>query len=91
MKAILIIALTISSGCNSFPTIQPLERSVLSLEYDKCRSHMYDPMTDRRIGQSYDEPIEACEKMVGFKPDEWAKLKIWFGRIKIWRKQSRRR
>ncbi len=90
MKSLLILLLMTFSACQSFPTIEPQERCVLVLEYDKCRCHTYDIMDDRRISDSYDETADYCERMVGFRPDAWQEIKIWLGEIKIWRESRNR-
>jgi len=91
MRIILILLLMTFSGCQSFPTIEPQERCVISLEFDKCRCHEYDLMEDRRVSESYDETVEYCERMVGFRPDSWEDIKIWLGEIKLWKDSKRRR
>lgn len=90
MKRILILLLIIFSGCQSFPTVDPQERCVAVISLNKCRCHDYDLMEDRRESDSYDRPLEYCEKLIGFRPDAWKEIKVWLGDIKIWRESRRR-
>lgn len=91
MKLILIAALMISlEGCN-FPELkEPLERCVLKLEYSRCRCHQYEISKDNigRVGDSIDHPIEYCSRLVGFRPDEWGTLRLWFEGIFLWLKDK---
>jgi hypothetical protein len=90
VRVILILLLTTFSACQNFPSVEPQERCVLSLEFNKCRCHLYDLMNDRRISDSYDEDATYCERLVGFRPEAWQNIKIWLGEIKIWRESRNR-
>lgn len=82
--------ITISS-CN-FPTIDPIERCVLSIDYQKCRCHLYEISIDNvgRVSDSVDYPLEYCENLIGFRPDNWEYVYLWIKEVWIWVKDNKR-
>lgn len=78
------------SGCRSFPTIDLQERCVNLPEFNKCRCHKYNLIDDERVSDSYDEPIEYCERLVGFPPESWEEIKVWLGEVKLWKSKKKK-
>lgn len=60
-----------------------VERCVINVELYKCRCHTYEINKDYvgRIGKSYDKPIEYCNTLVGFTPQNWTELRAYLGRV----------
>lgn len=82
LKASLILLLITLNSCG-IPKIRPIERCVISFDNNKCRCHEYT-ISDKTIGRtsdSYDKPIEYCDKGVVFIPKEWGALRSWFFEI----------
>ena len=91
MKKIGIMLLMIFLNSCGFPQIKPpLERCVVSFEYQKCRCHLYEISKNNigRISDSIDHPIEYCENLIGFRPDEWSRLAVWFHQVFAWLHQQ---
>lgn len=81
LNLILILVLIISTSCR-MPSTE-VERCVLSIEYYKCRCHKYEVTQEHigRVGDSYDKPYEYCDKLVGFRPSDWAVLRGWMNEV----------
>lgn len=88
MKANLMTLLILCSSLGScgFPRIDPIERCILKVEYNKCRCHTYEISDTNvgRIGPSVDHPIEYCDRGVVFRPNEWTSMRTWFEEIKLY-------
>lgn len=76
-----------SVGCDGFPKIDPVERCVISFDFQKCRCHMYkfdNPPGERRVSDSYDEPIAYCHNAVAFRTNPggaWSTIVSWMDEI----------
>lgn len=85
LKKILSLVLIIcSSGCAiKLPKLADQERCIVSFEFQMCRCHMYRISPERvgRVSQSYNRPVEYCEKLIGFRPDSWVDIPNWLQEV----------
>ncbi len=69
-------------GCAgfAFSKMEDHERCIWSLQYQKCRCHMYrvSPEKVGRVSDSWDAPPAKCDKLVGFAPNTWIEYVLWF-------------
>jgi hypothetical protein len=73
-----MMLLITSLSCTNLE-VEEIERCAITLEGNYCRCHMYQISKEYTgiIGESVNHPLEYCDKMVGFRPDEYGKLSIW--------------
>ena len=105
LKLILILLLInfLSSCKDGFPTIEPQVRciNVLLVEKDVdgdkfysgyCRCHLYEWSADRigRVGESVNYDLLKCNKLIGFEPDTYGKVYIWWESIRLWLSRKNR-
>lgn len=91
------------NGCkDQFPTIEPQVRCVNVLLEKKsiegipfytgyCRCHNYEWTIERigRVGNSIDYSMEKCDRLVGFEPDTYEKIYMWWEEIRLWLKRRK--
>jgi hypothetical protein len=74
---LLLMILTLS-GCNSIERkaickeikkneIIPLEKCMISFKFQKCRCRIFNMNTWETIGEAYDQPLEYCDGISGYK------------------------
>lgn len=90
---ILIVPLIVflSSCKDDFPIIKPQERCVVVLEESQyCRCHLYSWSKEGigRISESVNNPIEYCNKLIGFSPESSLKIYEWQESIRLWLKRQ---
>jgi hypothetical protein len=77
--------MTCLSGCGKvlIPKMDDHERCVVSIEFNKCRCHIYRvaPEFVGRVGNSYDKALNYCNNLVGFKPSVWVEYVLWFEEV----------
>ena len=91
---ILIPALIIClSGCQSFPKFnndRPIERCFTLINSagegvyaGKCRCHQYIIKNGHigRVSDSYDKPLDYCNKFAAYSPGDWVEFVDWFDSI----------
>jgi hypothetical protein len=64
----------IFSGCRTVgqPVIAHQLRCTISMQFNKCRCHLYDLPNAVRVSEAQDYPLEYCEDLTGFTPTSWA-------------------
>jgi len=78
-RLLMMLSMIFLSGCQA-PEIRDRERCLIVLRKDnitpRCRCHQYHIGRDKvgKVGDSYNKPLEYCDRLVGFRPDEWALL-----------------
>lgn len=75
MKIVIMMSLTSFSACKlrfPRPQIDPQERCVLSIQFEKCRCIMFDLYNWQSIGEGYDMSFDYCDDIIGFSIDDWA-------------------
>jgi hypothetical protein len=84
MKIAMMTLLILSSCKLRFPRpqIEPQERCVVSLKFNKCRCIKFDLYNWKTIGKGYDREIEHCDDLIGFSIEDWAT------RISPWAKEN---
>jgi hypothetical protein len=105
LKLILMLLLIsfLSSCKNQFPSIEPQVRciNVLLVEKDVdgdkfysgyCRCHLYEWSIDRigRVGESIDYDLAKCNKLIGFEPDTYSNVYIWWENIRLWLNRNKK-
>ena len=90
MLPLCLLLMTQLMSCrSSFPATN-VERCVINVELYKCRCHKYEINSEYvgRIGESYDKPVEYCNTLVGFTPENWTELRAYIGKLqRIYREQ----
>lgn len=95
---LILLLITFLSSCkNDFPAIKPQVRCVNVLLEEKiiegvpyyagyCRCHLYEWSSSRigRIGDSVDYELAKCNKLVGFEPDTYGTIYMWWESIRLW-------
>jgi len=59
----------------------------------KCRCHEYEITLDNigRVSESFDRPLNYCDRYVAFKPSEsWTELRAWFEELIFWENQRQK-
>ena len=95
---ILILALTayLSSCRGGFPSIKPQQRCVNILLDEKiiddvpyytgyCRCHLYEWSINNigRVSESTDYDMMKCNKLIGFEPDTYQEVFMWWEKIRL--------
>jgi len=92
-RSILILCLVFLTSCQA-PEIRDRERCVIVLGNLNisayCRCHQYKISKDfvGRIGDSYNKKLDYCDRMIGFRPDEWALLNADVKELMEWIKDK---
>jgi len=86
MILILLLIISLNVGCRGtikLPPIVDQERCIISLEFNKCRCHMYRVSHKEigRVGESTNKPLEYCDKLIGFKSSAWINYALWFEEV----------
>lgn len=91
---LILLSINFLSSCkDDFPTIQPKERCVIVLTEKSedsfkgyCRCHLYNWSSESigRITESQNFPIDKCNKLVGFNPDNSTEIYNWQESIRLW-------
>jgi len=97
LTLMLLLIISLSSCKGGFPTIEPQLRCVSVLLNEKdvdgdkyysgfCRCHLYEWTSERigRVGESVDYELVKCNKLIGFEPDTYGKVYIWWENIRMW-------
>jgi hypothetical protein len=87
----------LSSCKDDFPAIKPQVRCVNVLLDEKnidgvlyysgyCRCHLYAWTLDSigRVGESTDYELLKCNKLIGFEPDTYGTIYMWWESIRLW-------
>ena len=101
---ILLSTILISSCKDDFPSIKPQQRCVNVLLEEKiiegvpyysgyCRCHLYAWSIDSigRVGESTDNELLKCNKLIGFEPDVYQEIFIWWENIRLWLKRHQKK
>ena len=58
-------------SCCTIPEIAVLERCTTSIQFNKCRCHLYDFNKFKRVGDAYDMELSYCDDITGFHAEDW--------------------
>lgn len=74
------------SSCKNAPEIKPQEICTISFKFNKCRCHYIDdtPNGFKRLGESYDISLGACEGLLGMRPETQKTVLPWMDEVLFW-------
>lgn len=94
---ILLLIIFLSSCKRDFPAIKIQVRCVNVLLDEKiiegvsyhsgyCRCHLYEFTSEHigKVGESIDYDSMKCDKLVGFDPDTFGTIYMWWESIRLW-------
>ena len=79
-----LLLITSLSGCKAPET--SVERCLIDMVNQQCLCHKYEINKDYigRIGPTYEEEYEHCDKMVGFTAHNWWEIRAYLGRVQAY-------
>ena len=87
----LLITLYLAVSCSSFPIVEPIEVCAINVKenikqsYCRCAEYDFNYGQLKAISESYNKPIDFCNKHIGMAGQGWIDLIHYIDSIYVWK------